>query len=162
MSSTSRSGMEGRWQEGSGPRAAWLIPPPELALFSAKEGSRGHLPIGQGKGAQGQAVVGVHPAVSLVAVAGWSPGLARSSPDILGSLGPLSSCSKVAPGLSQGSSPPRRPALLTLPPSMSHLLTSSVVSLLGLYLCGSLLSPQNLEHCLTHGTSPVPPGWCPE
>ena len=83
MSSTSRSGMEGRWQEGSGPRAAWLIPPPELALFSAKEGSRGHLPTGQGKGAQGQAVVGVHPAVSLVAVASWSPGLARSSPDIL-------------------------------------------------------------------------------
>lgn len=27
---------------------------------------------------------------------------------------------------------------------------------------GSLLSPQNLEHCLTHGMSPVPPGWCPE
>ena len=54
----------------------------------------------------GQAVVGVHAPISLVAAAGGSLGLVPPPQTSSGSLAPLSSCSKVASGLSQGSGHP--------------------------------------------------------
>ena len=64
-----------------------------------------------------------------------------------GSLGPLSSCSKVALGLSQGSGPPRRPALLTVPPqhvSPPHLLCGLTVGSVSLWFPAIAPEPRTL------------------